>query len=222
MPCVRVSVDGFGRITARAEQAAPFRAIIRASHKFVLSCALACTLSCALLLSDLSMTRSVAAEREDTVVQINRSTLLKLPPGNARIIVGDPTLVRVAVVSGALAVLTGTAFGETNLTVLDKGGAVIMERSLLVTDSTSSGIASQRGTERSTQINCEDRCQRSQAMGDVDDAFSTATAQQEAVEAAVRSNKSQGAAAAASAPSPQPPTPEPPASNPGSRKRDQL
>ena len=70
--------------------------------------------------------RPRAAETLD--ITLDQATLMKLPDKVATIVVGNPMIADVAVQSGGLVVVTGKGFGSTNLIVLDRAGAVLLER----------------------------------------------------------------------------------------------
>ena len=57
---------------------------------------------------------------------------MKLPEKVATIVVGNPLIADVSVQSGGLVVVTGKGYGTTNLIALDRAGAVLMERSIVV------------------------------------------------------------------------------------------
>ena len=61
---------------------------------------------------------------------------MKLPEKVSTIVVGNPLIADVAVQSGGLVVVTGKGFGATNLIALDRAGAVLMERSIVVSGPT--------------------------------------------------------------------------------------
>ena len=76
------------------------------------------------------------------------ATLLNLPPHARSIVVGNPAIVRVTPLTDAPAVLTGTAFGETNVLVLDEAGHVLLEQpSVVDTKKTVKQIATEAGIE---------------------------------------------------------------------------
>jgi hypothetical protein len=68
--------------------------------------------------------------------------------------------------AGSTAVLTGTAFGETNLLVLDDKGVVRMDAIVRVDPSSDAGIVVHRGLERTSYYDCERRCAPRMQLGD--------------------------------------------------------
>src|SRR6059058_5530193 len=73
-----------------------------------------------------------ASARDTLDVALDQATLMKLPDKVSTIVVGNPLIADVAVQSGGLMVVTGKGFGTTNLIALDRAGAVLMERSIVV------------------------------------------------------------------------------------------
>ncbi|MGO4716665.1 pilus assembly protein N-terminal domain-containing protein [Bradyrhizobium sp. 2TAF24] len=114
---------------------------------------------------------SGAARAVDTgpvvTVALNEARLVELPKGARRIILGSPVVVRaLPLPDGGHAVLTGTAFGETNMMVLDGAGLVLRDSRVRVEAQVGGGGAVvQRGTERMS-YSCADQCQPVLQLGD--------------------------------------------------------
>src|SRR6187549_1008784 len=106
------------------------------------------------------------ASAADTLsVTVDQATIMKLPEKVATIVVGNPLIADVAVQSGGLVVVTGKGYGSTNLIALDRTGAVLMERSVVVRGPDSGTIAVYRGAERET-YSCTPKCERRITLGD--------------------------------------------------------
>jgi Flp pilus assembly secretin CpaC len=106
-----------------------------------------------------------ASAAESLVVTVDQATLMKLPQKVATIVVGNPLIADVAVQSGGLVVVTGKGYGSTNLIALDRTGAVLMERSVVVRGATDQSIQVHRGVERET-YSCTPDCERRITLGD--------------------------------------------------------
>src|ERR1044072_6722346 len=89
------------------------------------------TIVLGLLLAVLLLPRMVAAAETLDVV-LDQAALMKLPDKVSTIVIGNPMIADIAIQSGGLAVVTGKGFGSTNLIALDRSGAVLMERSIVV------------------------------------------------------------------------------------------
>jgi len=106
-----------------------------------------------------------ASAAEPLAVTVDQATVMKLPEKVATIVVGNPLIADVAVQSGGLVVVTGKGYGSTNLIVLDRGGAVLMERSVVVRGVTDRSVQVYRGVERET-YSCTPDCERRITLGD--------------------------------------------------------
>jgi Flp pilus assembly secretin CpaC len=122
---------------------------------------------------------SRAAAEAPLGIVLDQATLMKLPEKVSTIVVGNPAIADVAVQSGGLVVVTGKGYGTTNLIVLDRAGAVLMERQLVVRAASSGTIAVYRGAERET-YSCTPDCERRITLGDSANYFGATMAQSDA------------------------------------------
>ena len=121
-----------------------------------------------------------AAQAADTLdVVLDQATIMKLPDKVSTIVVGNPLIADVAVQSGGLVIVTGKGFGATNLIALDRAGAVLMERSIVVRGADANTIAVFRGVERET-YSCTPNCERRITLGDSAGYFTATAAQADA------------------------------------------
>ena len=111
---------------------------------------------------------------------------MKLPEKVSTIVVGNPLIADVAVQSGGLVVVTGKGYGTTNLIALDRAGAVLMERSIVVSGPRSrDAVQVYRGVQRET-YSCTPNCERRITLGDSADYFAAIAQQTEARNSAAR------------------------------------
>jgi Flp pilus assembly secretin CpaC len=73
-----------------------------------------------------------ALAAQPIVLQLDRTTLIKLPPRTATVVIGDPLIADLSIRPGGLAVITGKGYGATNVIVLDRDGAVLSEQTIEV------------------------------------------------------------------------------------------
>ena len=106
-----------------------------------------------------------ACAADTLTVTMDQATIMKLPEKVATIVVGNPLIADVAVQSGGLVVVTGKGYGSTNLIALDRTGAVLMERSVVVRGATDQSVQVYRGMERET-YSCTPDCERRITLGD--------------------------------------------------------
>jgi Flp pilus assembly secretin CpaC len=119
-----------------------------------------------------------AAETLD--IALDQATLMKLPDKVATIVVGNPMIADVAVQSGGLVVVTGKGFGSTNLIVLDRAGAVLLQREIVVSGPAGAQTVQVfRGVQRET-YSCTPNCERRITLGDSADYFSAIAGQADA------------------------------------------
>ena len=133
----------------------------------------------AVLAATVSLLPRLAVAAETLAVALDQATLMKLPEKVSTIVVGNPLIADVAVQSGGLIVVTGKGFGTTNLIALDRAGAVLMERSIVVRGPTGPTVQVYRGVNRET-YSCTPDCERRITLGDSADYFTAVAGQAEA------------------------------------------
>jgi hypothetical protein len=114
---------------------------------------------------------------EPIVVVLDQATILQLPERASTVVVGNPLIADLTIQPGGLAVVTGKGYGATNFIVLDKAGAVLLEKIVEVTipnDDTT--VVVYRGAERET-YSCTPDCSRRLTLGDNPEVFDKTLAQ---------------------------------------------
>jgi len=154
-------------------------------------------LGLALLLAAAALLLPRAAQAADTLdVVLDQATIMKLPDKVSTIVVGNPLIADVAVQSGGLVIVTGKGFGATNLIALDRAGAVLMERSIVVSGPTGPTVQVYRGVLRET-YSCTPNCERRITLGDSADYFTATISQSDARSGAASSSAAAGSKAPA-------------------------
>jgi Flp pilus assembly secretin CpaC len=102
---------------------------------------------------------------EAIIVRLDQATLIKLPERAGTVIVGNPLIADVAIQSGGIAVVTAKGYGVTNVVVLDRSGAVLMEKALIVSSPAGHVVYVYRGTRRMT-YSCDPDCSMRVNLGD--------------------------------------------------------
>jgi Pilus formation protein N terminal region len=128
------------------------------------------------------------APAADVAVILDQAKLIKLPEKVATVVVGNPLIADASLQPGGLMVVTGKGYGTTNLIVLDRSGAVLMEKTIEVQGPREHTVVLYRGIERET-YSCTPTCQRRITLGD-GNAYFTATIGQ----TVARNAQAQGAA----------------------------
>jgi len=122
----------------------------------------------------------IGGAAETLEVVLDQAALMKLPDKVSTIVVGNPMIADIALQSGGLMVVTGKGFGATNLIALDRSGAVLMERSIVVSGPRGKDtVQVYRGVQRET-YSCTPSCERRITLGDSADYFSAIAGQAEA------------------------------------------
>jgi hypothetical protein len=106
-----------------------------------------------------------AAPAADITVTLDQAKLLKMPEKVATVVLGNPLIADVSLQPGGLMVVTGKGFGMTNIVVLDRAGAVLMEKTVEVQGPGGDVVIVYRGVERGT-YSCTPECERRITLGD--------------------------------------------------------
>ena len=120
---------------------------------------------------------STPAHAIDTIaVALDQATITKMPDSVATLVIGNPVIADVNVRPGGLLVITGKAYGVTNLIVLDGSGAVLSERYIEVTGPRDEVVVVYRGVNRES-YSCAPECQPRIMLGDAPQFFGQTSAQ---------------------------------------------
>jgi hypothetical protein len=116
-----------------------------------------------------------AARSAEIDVILDRARLVKVPDRVATIVIGNPAIADATIQSGGWMVITGKGYGSTNIIALDRGGAILMERTIEV-QGPQEAVVVYRGVERDT-LNCTPECERRLTLGDAPANFDTMATQ---------------------------------------------
>jgi Flp pilus assembly secretin CpaC len=133
---------------------------------------------------------SPAFSEEQIAVQLDQARILKLPERAATLVIGDPLIADVSIQPGGLAIVTGKGYGATNIIVMDRGGAVLMEKNLEVKGPPDRVVFVYRGVARNT-YSCTPECTPRITLGDDNEFFDKTMSQ-----SATRNTQALGAGAA--------------------------
>jgi hypothetical protein len=110
---------------------------------------------------------------ETLAVQLDQASIVRMPDQVATIVIGNPLIADVVLQGGGMMVVTGKAYGTTNVVLLDRAGEILMERSVEVRSPRDNVVFVYRGAERET-YSCAPKCERRITLGD-SAAYFTAT-----------------------------------------------
>ena len=132
-----------------------------------------------LLACVLFATPGAADPGETLVVKVDEARPIKVPPGTQTLIIGNPMIADVTLLKqGAVMILTGKGYGETNFIALDSAGNQVAE-SMIRVIANDTALVVQRGMERQSYT-CAPRCQPSVRLGDDAKFFGEVSAQVQA------------------------------------------
>jgi Flp pilus assembly secretin CpaC len=108
------------------------------------------------------------AAAEPIIVQLDQATIMQLPDRSATVVVGNPLIADLTVEEHGAAkvgVITGKGYGATNFIVLDRGGVVLLEKTIEVTGPSDKIVVVYRGVTHQT-YSCTPDCARRITLGD--------------------------------------------------------
>lgn len=115
-----------------------------------------------------------SAAAADLMVRYDQSQLLRLPRPVSEVIIGNPSIADVSVQGGNLLVVTGKAFGITNIIALDADRNVIQDQRVVVDQDDRRTVVVYRGEKRQTYT-CAPNCSPAIIVGDDATSFETLT-----------------------------------------------
>ncbi|MET3778605.1 Flp pilus assembly secretin CpaC [Rhizobium alvei] len=110
-----------------------------------------------------SMSSVTRAEDGMLRVYINHAKILKLDRPVSKVIVGNAKVADATVADAKTIVLTGKAFGTTNLVLLDVEGNALLDERILVSIDEGNTVRMYKQTSR-TVLSCTPSCEEHQAL----------------------------------------------------------
>ncbi|MDY8108457.1 pilus assembly protein N-terminal domain-containing protein [Fulvimarina sp. 2208YS6-2-32] len=111
-------------------------------------------------------------------VAVDHARILEIDRGAGTVIIGNPAIVDVEVLSETRLVLTGKSYGITNVVVLGRDNAVLMDEQVAVQTFEANTVRIYRQALRQTYA-CAPKCEPTVTIGDTMEVFSTASNQYE-------------------------------------------
>lgn len=109
---------------------------------------------------------AAAARGEDDGMMrvfLNHAKVLKLDQPVSKVIIGNAEVADATVADSRTIVLTGKAFGTTNLVLLDADGNALLDERILVSIDEGNTVRMYRQTDR-TVLSCTPSCEEHQAL----------------------------------------------------------
>jgi Flp pilus assembly secretin CpaC len=104
-----------------------------------------------------------AADDDMMRVFLNHAKVLRLDQPVSKVIVGNSAVADATVADSRTIVLTGKAFGTTNLVLLDANGNALLDERILVSIDEGNTVRMFRQTDR-TVLSCTPSCEEHQAL----------------------------------------------------------
>jgi len=120
----------------------------------------------------LSLALAPAAAADPFTVKVDQTVTLKVAGAANSVVIGNATVADVSVHDARTLLITGKAFGSTNLTVLDRGGNTIYTNQIVVGGETEDGLTIVRG-QGTYSYSCVDKCRATPMVGDAPDHFTS-------------------------------------------------
>ncbi len=116
------------------------------------------------------MALAPAAAADPFSVKVDQTVTLRLTSAANSVVIGNATVADVSVADARTLLITGKAFGSTNLTVLDRAGNTIYTNQLVVGGEPEDGMTIIRagGTY---SYSCVDKCRATPMVGDAPNHF---------------------------------------------------
>ena len=109
-----------------------------------------------------------SAAKENYLLNINRTEIVRLPINASAIVVGNPDIADISVHSADTVFVIGRNFGETNLVVLDKNGQLLLDATLQVTAQLpQNGVRLHYGNGQRETYHCAPYCVGAPEVGDL-------------------------------------------------------
>jgi Flp pilus assembly secretin CpaC len=108
------------------------------------------------------------AESAPVSVKVNMARILRINAPASTVIIGNPAIADVTIQDSQTLVLTGKAYGQTNLIILDSQGSPIADTMIEVIQDLAGVVTVYLG-DRRTSLSCEPVCQPTIMLGDDSD-----------------------------------------------------
>ncbi|NVK36205.1 MAG: pilus assembly protein N-terminal domain-containing protein [Rhodobacteraceae bacterium] len=111
------------------------------------------------------------ASAEDVNVMVDRAKVFRIEDGASTVIVGNPFIADVAMHDKNTVVVTGKAYGTTNIIILNAQNEPIIDELIVVQAPEDNTVSVTRKTDR-TSYSCTPNCESTLRLGDSPESFS--------------------------------------------------
>jgi hypothetical protein len=121
---------------------------------------------------------AVPAARAETIsVGIDEARVMRLPQGASTVVIGNPLIADATLQNGGILVLTGKGYGTTNMLALDRGGRVILDRTIQVQSAAGTDLVVVYRGDKRQSYSCAPECAPRITLGDDTEYFDLAQGQ---------------------------------------------
>src|SRR5262249_28521815 len=142
------------------------------------------------LIAALAVTAALAPAalaKEPLKIYVDQTVTMKLSGAASSVVLGNATVVDVNVHDANTLLITGKAFGTTNMMVLNKADEPILQVQLIVASDNPGELTIVRGTGVNT-YSCSDKCRATPMVGDDPGYFNNVMATVNGKQAAAKGN----------------------------------
>ena len=107
-----------------------------------------------------------AARAETISVGVDEARVMRLPQGASTVVIGNPLIADATLQNGGILVLTGKGYGTTNLLALDRGGRVILDRTIQVQTAKGTDLVVVYRGDKRESYSCSPECAPRITLGD--------------------------------------------------------
>ena len=119
---------------------------------------------------------AIAAEDAPISVVLDRAKVMRISRPADVVIIGNPAIADATIQDNRTLIITGRAYGTTNLIILDASGQAIADAVLTVTAANDDIVTVFKRSARET-LSCTPDCSPTLTIGDQTDTFSTVNSQ---------------------------------------------
>jgi hypothetical protein len=126
----------------------------------------------ALFLALVISTHAGVARAEELEILLDRAQVFKVPTETKTLIIGNPGIADVSIIQAGLMVVTGKAYGLTNIVALDKDGRQLADTMVSVKNPDAQMLTVMRGSGVET-LHCPEGevCNNTVTLGDAPESF---------------------------------------------------
>lgn len=126
--------------------------------------------------SGVPVAQETHAQPTGIVVMLDQAKVIRIDHEADTVIIGNPAIADAVLYDRKTLVITGRAFGSTNLLILDDNGALVVDEAIRVHPAVDTMVTVHRATQSYT-YSCAPTCRASIAPGDQADYFDNAIKQ---------------------------------------------